>query len=51
MTALEAALGILGKAKKPLHYREITKRILEEELWQTKGKTPAATILSSSAKA
>lgn len=44
MTALEAALEVLSKTKKPLHYDEITRRILKEKLWETKGKTPAATI-------
>jgi restriction system protein len=44
MTALEAALRVLQEAGIPLHYREITKRILAAGLWKTDGKTPAATI-------
>jgi restriction system protein len=44
MTALEAALHVLQQEGKPLHYREITKRILAGKLWQCSGKTPEATI-------
>jgi len=44
MTALEAALRVLQDEGKPLHYREITKRILAGKLWQCSGKTPEATI-------
>ena len=44
MTALEAALRVLQDDGKPLHYREITKRILVGQLWQCSGKTPEATI-------
>ena len=44
MTALEAALRVLQDEGKPLHYREITSRILAGKLWQCSGKTPEATI-------
>ncbi|MDD5705170.1 MAG: HTH domain-containing protein [Kiritimatiellae bacterium] len=44
MSALDAALKVLQDAGKPLHYREITKRVLANGLWQTAGKTPDATI-------
>lgn len=44
MTAIEAALHVLQDAGKPLHYREISKRILERDLWPSEGKTPEATI-------
>jgi len=44
MSALAAALKVLQDAGTPLHYREITKRILATGLWSTTGKTPAATI-------
>lgn len=43
-TALDAALQVLQDAAAPLHYKEITRRILDAGLWQTDGKTPAATI-------
>lgn len=44
MTAIEAALFVLNEAKTPLHVNEITRHILAKKLWQTKGKTPEATI-------
>lgn len=44
MTALAAVLKVLQDAKTPLHYREITNRILSAKLWTTNGKTPEATI-------
>jgi restriction system protein len=44
----DAAEYILDNAdeKRPLHYREITDRILEQDLVDTKGKTPEATLYS-----
>ncbi len=44
MDSLDAAEKVLAAAGEPLHYGEITKRILEQGLWQTDGKTPVATI-------
>ncbi len=44
MTALQAVHKVLQDAKNPLHYEEITKRVLASQLWKTQGKTPAATI-------
>ena len=44
LSALDAALKILQEAESPLHYREITKRVLAAGLWKTEGKTPDATI-------
>jgi len=44
MSALEAALKVLQQAGTPLHYHEITKRILDAKLWTTAGKTPEATV-------
>ena len=44
MTTLEAVLKTLQEAGTPLHYQEITKRILAAGLWKTEGKTPDATI-------
>ena len=43
-TAIDAIHRVLAEAKEPLHYREITRRILKEGYWQTDGKTPEATI-------
>jgi restriction system protein len=44
MNSLEAAETILSQAGEPLHYQEITRRILAQKLWATQGKTPDATI-------
>ena len=44
MNALEAAIQVLKEAGQPLHYFEITKRILDRGLWETSGKTPEATV-------
>ncbi|MDD4441203.1 MAG: HTH domain-containing protein [Kiritimatiellae bacterium] len=44
ISALQAARLILEQAGAPLHYEEITKRILVQGLWQTSGKTPSATV-------
>ena len=44
MNAKDAAAEVLRQAGRPLHYREITERILEQGLWATTGKTPAATV-------
>jgi len=44
LSALDAALRILQEAGTPLHYREITKRVLAGDLWQCSGKAPEATI-------
>jgi len=39
-----AAIKILREAKEPLHYEEITKRALEQNLVETSGTTPEATM-------
>ncbi|HET59733.1 MAG TPA: restriction endonuclease [Chloroflexi bacterium] len=44
MNSLDAVFIVLQNAKEPLHYQEITKRILQQNLWITEGKTPDATI-------
>lgn len=44
MDSLDAIEKVLQQAAEPLHYQEITKRILQQNLWQTDGKTPEATI-------
>lgn len=43
-TVLQAAETVLANAGTPLHYKEITQRILADGLWQAKGKTPEATV-------
>ena len=44
MTALEAAVEVLRKEGKSLHIEEITERMLESGLWQSKAKTPRNTV-------
>lgn len=44
MNSLAAVEIVLNDAGEPLHYSEITRRILEGRLWITAGKTPAQTI-------
>lgn len=44
MNVLTAAATILQEATEPLHYQEITKRIVAQGLWRPKGKTPDATV-------
>jgi hypothetical protein len=47
LSGLDAAAQILRKAKEPLDANELVKRILEQGLWTTKGKTPASTIYAA----
>jgi len=35
---------LLEHSPEPLHYEEITKRLIAQNLWKTSGKTPAATV-------
>ena len=44
MTALDAAAEVLRKEGKSLHIEEITERMLESGLWQTKAKRPRNTV-------
>ena len=44
MNAIDAAYEILREAGKPLHYSEITKRMLAQKLWSTTGQTPWETV-------
>ncbi len=43
-TFKQAAIAVLKKAKKPLHYKEITRLALEDALLETQGSTPEATM-------
>lgn len=47
MTWKEAIAKVLKESPGALHYTEITERILAEDLVQTKGKTPSATVSST----
>ena len=44
MNALDAAAMVLKEAHTPLHYREVTERMLARGLWTTAGKTPWDTV-------
>ena len=44
MSVRDAAVQVLREAEQPLHAQKIAKLILAEKLWQTSGKTPAATV-------
>jgi hypothetical protein len=44
MTWKEAIDKVLAQSREPLHYREITERIIEQGLRRTLGATPAATV-------
>jgi len=46
-SALDAAVKVLGEAKKPMTCKEMVEQMLAKGLWQTKGKTPAATLYSA----
>ncbi|MGI8854639.1 MAG: winged helix-turn-helix domain-containing protein [Thermomicrobiales bacterium] len=46
MNSLSAAEIVLTDAGAPMHCAEITRQIVERELWNTDGKTPAQTISS-----
>ena len=43
-SVIGAIQQVLTEAGEPLHYKEITRRILAAGLWQTNGKTPEATV-------
>ncbi len=47
MNVLQAAEQVLKEAGEALHYREITKRMLQQQLWMTLGKTPDQTVSAS----
>ncbi len=44
MDVKSAAVQVLQKAGTALHVKDITKQILDSGHWQSKGKTPAATV-------
>ena len=44
MNLLDSVCSILHEAQEPLHYREITKRILAQGKWSTRSKTPEASV-------
>jgi restriction system protein len=44
MDSLDASEKVLQETGQPLHYKEITNRILSQNYWQTEGKTPDQTV-------
>ena len=46
-SGLDAAAKVLADAKEPLNSKEMVARMLAKGLWQTSGKTPAATIYAA----
>jgi restriction system protein len=44
LSALDAARAVLKQAGQPLHSKEITRRVIDQSLWKTTGKTPASTL-------
>ena len=46
-SGLDAAAQVLAEAGEPLNAKEMVERMLAQGLWQTGGKTPAATIYSA----
>lgn len=46
-SGLTAAAKVLADAGEPLNCQEMVKRMLDQGLWKTEGKTPAATIYAA----
>ena len=46
MTLYDAIIAVLTKVGEPLHYGEITERILAQGLWSTSGQTPTASVIA-----
>ncbi len=44
---LDAAVQVLTEAKEPMNCKVMVERMLAKGLWQTNGKTPAATIYAA----
>jgi hypothetical protein len=47
MSGLDAAAQVLAEAGEPLDAKTMVERMLEQGLWATSGKTPAATIYAA----
>lgn len=47
LTTLNAAEKILRTAGRPLHYTEITKRMLDQKLWSSDSKKPETVVFST----
>lgn len=51
MSLLDAIHTVLSEAAQPLHYREITQRLVARKLWSTRGKRPESTVVAYIGKA
>lgn len=47
LTTLNAAEKVLRAAGRPLHYTEITKRMLDQKLWESSSKKPETVVFST----
>ena len=47
LSAADAAYEVLLESGEPLHYREITKRMIESGRWSSHGRTPSNTVNSA----
>ncbi|MFW6159303.1 MAG: winged helix-turn-helix domain-containing protein, partial [Planctomycetota bacterium] len=47
LSGLDAAAQVLAEADEPLKAKTMVERMLDQDLWATSGKTPAATIYSA----
>jgi hypothetical protein len=47
LSGLGAAALVLREAAEPLNAQDLVKRIIDQGLWKTEGKTPAATIYAA----
>lgn len=47
LSASDAAYEVLLESGEPLHYREITKRMIESGRWTSDGRTPSNTVNSA----
>ena len=46
-SGLDAAAQVLSEAGEPMSCKTVVERMLAQNLWQTKGKTPASTIYAA----
>jgi len=47
VSGLDAAAQVLKDKGEPMHCKDIVQTMLDKGMWQTKGKTPAATLYSA----
>ena len=46
-SGLDAAVKVLAQAGEPMSCKAVVEKMLAQKLWQTKGKTPQATIYAA----